>query len=149
MKSCQNCNNHHLKEAVIKMWYMSKKEYESRLKKIKYKNLTKERKAKLKAEMAKYKPKRKPPSTSKIILFAVFLLCIQIVAFCEYAMITLSDASAMYVLIGIPATLVPTVISYYNKSRAENTVGGIVFETAMQSKQCDEEEDLSGDDAVG
>lgn len=110
---------------------MSEEEYKARLKMIKAKNLTKERKAKLKKEKDKYKTKLKLPSTSKLVLFGVFLFCIEILIFCEYAMIVMGDASAMYALIGIPATLIPTVMSYYNKSKAENTINGIVYETAM------------------
>jgi hypothetical protein len=111
---------------------MSEKEFNRQLKIIKTKNLTKERKAKLKAEKEKYGRKFKMPSTSKLILLGVILLCIEIVAFCEYVMLALGDTSAMYVLIGIPASLIPIVMSYYSKSKAENTMGGIVFETAMR-----------------
>ncbi len=75
--------------------------------------------------------KRKPLSTSKLILLGMILLCLQIVFFCEYAMLTLGDTSAMYVLIGIPAALAPIVWGYYSKSKAENVAGGIVYESAM------------------
>ena len=133
---------------------MSEEKFQSCLEKIRYENLSKERKAILKAEKEKYKPKRKLPSTSKLILMAVFLLCIEIIFFSQYAMIVLGDVSAMYVLIGIPTTLVPTVLGYYNKSRAENTKGGITFETAMNEaamgvKFDDELNDPSNEDAKG
>ena len=75
--------------------------------------------------------KRKPLSTSKLILLGMILLCLQIVFFCEYAMLTLGDTSAMYVLIGIPAALAPIIWGYYGKSKAENVAGGIVYESAM------------------
>lgn len=75
--------------------------------------------------------KRKPLSTSKLILLGMILLCLQIVFFCEYAMLTLGDTSAMYVLIGIPAALAPIIWGYYGKSKAENVSGGIVYESAM------------------
>jgi hypothetical protein len=45
--------------------------------------------------------KRKPCSTSKLILLGMILLCLQIVFFCEYAMLTLGDTSAMNILNGI------------------------------------------------
>ena len=136
------------------MWNISEKEFNSRLKKIQEKNKSKERKKMLKEEKAKYKSKRKFPSTSKIVLFAVFLLCIEIVIFSEYAMIVLADASAMYVLIGIPTTLVPTIIAYYHKSRIENTKNGIVYDMAMLEKEqqdvdCDESEDVNLDGTQG
>lgn len=136
------------------MWDISEKEFNSRLKDIQEKNKSKERKKILEAEKSKYKTKRKLPSTSKIVLFAVFLLCVEIIIFSEYAMITLADASAMYVLIGVPTTLVPTIISYYNKSRAENTKGGIIYDTAMleqeqQEVDCDEFDDINLDGTQG
>lgn len=127
------------------MGYMSEREYNSRLKKIQDKNITKERKAKLKAEKRKHWPKFKLPSTSKLVLLIVFLLCIEIVIFCEYAMIVLGDASAMYVLIGIPTTLVPVILGYYNKSKAENSKDGITYDLAMLKM---EQQDMSGDEAT-
>ena len=126
------------------MWYISEKEFNSRLEAIQRMNLSKERKEKLKAEKYKHRHKRKLPSTSKLILLIVFLFCIEIIVFCEYAMLVLGDATAMYALIGVPATLVPVVLGYYNKSRAENTVGGITFETVMGVKLNDEQEDAKG-----
>ena len=125
------------------MGYMSEEKFQYRLKKIQKINLEKERKEKLKEEKLKYKPKRKWPSTSKLVLFGSILLCLEIIIFCEYMMIYTSDTSSMYVLIGIPATLVPIIWGYYSKSRAENTIGGIVYDTAMWDKQNDE--DMSGE----
>lgn len=116
-------------------FHLTEEEYNIRLKKLKEKNASKELKLKLKAEKRKYKTKFKLPSTSKLILLGVILLCLQIVIFCEYTMISTGDTSAMYVLIGIPATLIPIVWGYYSKAKAENTVGGIVYETAMKSNQ--------------
>ena len=75
--------------------------------------------------------KRKKFSTSKIALFIVFVLCIQIILFCEFMMFTTKDISAMYVLIGVPVSLISVVLGYYHKSTAENTVGGIVYDSAM------------------
>lgn len=127
------------------MFYLTEKEYELRMKRIKRDNISKERKWKLKEERKKYKTKFKLPSTSKLILLGVILLCIEIVVFCEYVMIMLGDTSAMYVLVGIPATLIPVIWGYYSKAKAENTVGGIVYEATMKSKQdTDNNEDLSG-----
>ena len=111
--------------------FLSEKEYESRLRRLKMINRSKERKQKLKEEERKYKAKLKPPSTSKLILIGAVLLCLEIVIFCEYTMIALGDTSAMYVLIGIPATLIPIIWGYYSKSKAENTQGGIVYDMAM------------------
>lgn len=121
------------------MKYISEKEFNFRMKEIQKENLSRERARKLKEEKKKGKPKRKLPSTSKLILLGMILLCVQIVIFCEYAMMTLYDASSLYVLIGIPAALAPIIWGYYSKSKAENTVGGIVYDTAMAEMQMQNE----------
>lgn len=78
------------------------------------------------------KNKKKKFSTSKIALWCVIVICIQIIIFAEYAMLKTGDLSSMYVLIGIPAALAPTMLGYLSKSKAENSVGGITYETAMR-----------------
>lgn len=118
---------------------ISESEYESELKKIQAQNLTKQRRLELKKERKRFSRKRGHISTSKIVMFCVILICVQIIAFVEYATITLSDTSAMYALIGIPTTLVPTICGYYNKSKAENTAGGITYDMAMKSGDDDRE----------
>lgn len=136
----------------ILMKYISEKEFNFRMKEIQKENLSKERARKLKEEKQKGKPKRRIPSTSKLILLGMILLCVQIVVFCEYAMMTLYDASSLYVLIGIPAALAPIIWGYYSKSKAENTVGGIVYDTAMAEMQMQNEtvdNDTTEDNSVG
>lgn len=54
------------------------------------------------------------------------------------------DTSFLYVLAGIPATLVPTILGYYSKSKSENTAGGIVFETAVANMNTDGSGELVG-----
>lgn len=128
---------------------ISEKEYNLRMERIQRENKAKERARKLKEEKRKGKPKRKLPSTSKLILLGMILLCVQIVIFCEYAMMTLYDASSLYVLIGIPAALAPIIWGYYSKSKAENTVGGIVYDTAMAGMQMNNEpvsDDMTAED---
>lgn len=110
---------------------MTKEKYEAKLKKIKEKNRSEKLKQSLNKEKNKYKNKRSL-STSKIILIGATLLCLQIILFCEYMMFRTSDLSSMYVLIGIAASLTSIVIGYYVKSKAENTIGGIVYDTAME-----------------
>ena len=111
---------------------MSKSEFEEKLKNIQSINEQKEMARILKEEKNKGKQKLKLPSTSKLVLLVVFLMCIEILFFCEFAMIVLGDAEAMYALIGIPAALVPVCLGYFNKSKHENTNGGIVYDTAME-----------------
>ena len=116
------------------MGYITKDEYEKRLKQIQAKNLHKLRKRKLHQERRKYNIRLKLPSTSKLVLMGVFLICIEILVFAEYAMISLGDTSAMYALIGVPAALIPICLGYYNKAKAENTIGGITYEQAFAQK---------------
>lgn len=75
--------------------------------------------------------KKKKFSTSKLVLWATFLMCVEIIVFCQYAIIRLEDASSIYAMIGAPVTFIPVVIGYFVKSKAENTSGGLVYESAM------------------
>ena len=132
------------------MKYLSEKEFNAKMKRIKTENLTKKRKAQLKEERKKGNPQKKVFSTSKIVLIGMILICVEIVLFCEYAMLKLMDTSSMYVLIGIPVALAPIIWGYYSKSKAENTSGGIVYETAMaqldiENSQNNSEESGSSD----
>ena len=111
------------------MFYMDEKEYELKMEKIEEQNKSFERKKALKE--AKQKRKINFPSTSKVILFSMIILCVEIIIFAEYAMLSMENMSAMYALIGIPVALTPTIWGYYSKSKAENTKGGITYETAM------------------
>lgn len=118
------------------------------MRRIKAVNKNKKRLKALKAERRKMYPKFKLPSTSKLVLLSSILICFEIVIFCEYAIIKLQDTSAMYALIGIPATLIPIIWAYYSKSKAENTAGGIVYETAMRENQKTDAEDLCNDNVI-
>lgn len=126
------------------MAYLSKQEYEKQLNRIRMDNASAARKMRLKEERSKYSRKMKLPSTSKLLLWAAVLLCLEIVVFCEYMCQLTGDTSFLYALASIPATLVPTILGYYNKSKSENTVGGIVFETAIGNMNTD-----SSSEAVG
>ena len=113
------------------MKYLSEAKYKSRLRKIELNNKSKERKQKLREEKRKYGLKLKLPATSKLVLLVVFLMCIEILIFSQYAMIKLGDINAMYALISVPVSLVPVSLAYMWKSKAENTSGGIVYERSM------------------
>lgn len=119
------------RDEVVEMAFMTEVEFEKKLKKIQEENIQKERLKQLKDERNKSKPAKKPASTSKVILWAVSIMCLEIIIFCEYIMVALQDTSAMYVLIGVPVSLIPVVLGYYYKAKAENTAGGITYETAM------------------
>lgn len=127
------------------MNYISEREYEAQMRRLKKINESREREKKLKEERDKYGFKFKMPSTSKIVLFVVFVLCLQILFFCERIMEETGDLSALYVLIGVPVSLVPICLGYYWKSCQENTSGGIIYDTAMRNQTGSEDE--SCDDA--
>lgn len=133
------------------MRYLTDSQYNKQLKKIQIKNQQKEKRQKLREEKNKYKPKLKLPTTSKLLLIGAILLCLEIVVFCEYVMLKLQDSSSMYVLIGIPASLIPIILGYFHKSRAENTSGGIVFETVMSqmTEITNEDKSIENDSSVG
>ncbi len=149
--------------------YLSETDFEDKLAKIKENNASKERKQLLQAEKDKYKStkNKRPLSTSKLLLWVVVLICIEIIIFSEYVMIKLNDTSTLYTLIGVPVTLIPTVLGYYFKSAKENTAGGIVYESFLNEfgvknddieelEQFDnveteitETEEINNDEAVG
>lgn len=126
------------------MSYLSKKKYEKQLADIRRDNASKARKRVLQEERKKYRPKIKLPSTSKMLLWTAVLLCMEILVFCQIAFFMTHDTSFLYVLAGIPATLVPTILGYYSKSKSENTAGGIVFETAVANMNTDGSGELVG-----
>ena len=101
------------------MSYLTKDQYEKKMQSLRHKNIQRLRKRNLRAEKYKYYPKIKMPSTSKLVLLGVFLICIEILLFSEYVMIAIGDASALYALIGIPAALIPICLGYYSKAKAE------------------------------
>lgn len=121
---------------------MTEEEFNEELRAIQEENLYKEQRRKLKEERRKGRVKRKLPSTSKIVLFCVIVLCVEIVIFCEWAMVKLYDTSSMYVLVGIPAALAPIIWGYYSKAKAENTGAngvGIVFQNMMNEYNANNE----------
>ena len=112
---------------------MTNEEFKQELEEIREKNKQHEMKYRLRKERMKGLPhfKMKKPATSKVALFLTIFITFQIVLFVEYVMLKYGDFSATYALIGIPATLAPSIISYMNKSKAENSVGGITYDSAM------------------
>ena len=117
---------------IFNRQYISDRAYKTELTKIKNTNKSIERKQKLKQEKNKYKNHIKLPSISKIILFGMILLCLEIVIFSEIFIYKNNDSNGLYALIGIPVALVPIIWGYYSKSKAENTEGGIVYDMAMK-----------------
>nr|UWD75545.1 MAG: hypothetical protein [Bacteriophage sp.] len=133
------------------MKYLTSREYELELKKIKAQNRQIEMKRNLKAAKVK-RFNLKKPNTSKLIVFVVFAICLQILWFSEHMISLTGDTSYMYALIGIPAALIPTILGYYAKASKENQVGGITYDTAMCNLESQERpvfDHVSEDEAVG
>nr|WP_297933197.1 hypothetical protein [uncultured Lachnoclostridium sp.] len=132
---------------------MTEQEYKQKEEKIKQRNKNIQMKQKLHRMKKSRFPKFKKPSTSKIVLFIVFVICIQILWFSEHMAITTGGTSYMYSLIGVPVTLIPTIISYYAKASRENRVGGITYDMAMTQQNTDNysftSDDTDSDGAVG
>lgn len=117
------------------MAYMSKGQYDSKLAKLQKRNESIERRRKLREERMKYWPKFVLPSTSKIVLIISAILCLEILAFCQYMIVKTGDTNALYAMVGALFTFMPVVIGYFVKSTKENTRNGITFETAMAQIQ--------------
>lgn len=114
---------------------MTDREYQRKLSKIKAHNKQVKMRRKLREERFKLFPKFKFPSTSKLVLLAVFLLNIHIIWYVEHIMDKYGDLSALYALIGVPATLIPSVLAYMHKAGKENQIGGITYDMAMSEMQ--------------
>lgn len=112
---------------------MTTKEYEEKLKRIKYKNKQKEMKLKLKKEEDKYKKKIKFPSTTKLIVLYLFVIFNVVLIFAMYAMWYFADLTYLGVLITDIAAQVLTAFIYMRKSQIENTsTQGFVYEARMK-----------------
>ena len=118
------------------MRYISEKEYNAEMLRIKHENESKARLRKLKAERAKGRQKKsRSISNSKLVLWAMVILVFCIAIWFMYESHRLCDLSQAYALLGIVASLAPVIFGYYSKSKAENTDGGIVYETAMKEQE--------------
>lgn len=117
------------------MIYMTDSQYNSKLAKLQKRNVSIERRRKLREERMKYWPKFVLPSTSKIVLIVSAILCLEILAFCQYMIIKTGDTNALYAMVGALFTFMAVVLGYFVKSTRENTSGGITYETAMAQIQ--------------
>ena len=113
------------------MVYMTKNQYDSKMAKLQKRNESIERRRKLREERMKYFPKFVLPSTSKIVLIVSAILCLEILAFCQYMIVVTGDTNALYAMVGALFTFMAVVLGYFVKSTKENTRNGITFETAM------------------
>ena len=106
------------------MKYISEKEYNAEMLRIKRDNESKARQRKLKAAMV-----------ALVFCIAIWFM---------YESHRLCDLSQAYALLGIVASLAPVIFGYYSKSKAENTEGGIVYETAMKEQETTNSESGKG-----
>lgn len=118
------------------MRFLNRTKYEKKLENLKRKNEIAKQKNELIAEKNKYKKKT---TTSKLLLVVVVLLCLEIIIFSQYVMVKFQDLTALYTLISVPVTIVPVALGYFYKSKSENTVNGIVYETAMRQLEAGNE----------
>lgn len=128
------------------MRYMSEDEFKEKLREIERENETLMRIEKLEKERSRFQKQKKKITASKLALMVMFVIVFEIVIFTEYLMYTTQDLSALYVLIGIPATMILPLWRFYAKSQAQNTNGGIVFQTAMKENQA---ESISNEQVIG
>jgi len=110
---------------------ISEQEFNRRLTELQLINESKERELQLKKEENKYKRIPKLPSTSKLMAVYCFILFNVIAIYAMVAMWHFQDLQYLGVLIADIAGQVMTYGLYANKSKAENTTGGIIYETAM------------------
>lgn len=127
------------------MRYISEKEYNAEMSRIKHENESKARMRKLKAERAKGQPRKsKKISNSKLVLWAMVALVFCIAIWFMYESHRLCDLSQAYALLGIVASLAPVIFGYYSKSKAENTKNGIIYESAMKQMQENSDDNSEG-----
>ena len=128
------------------MKYLTEKEFEKKLAQIQQKKRQYEMKKELREAKRRF-PKLKKPRTSKMVLWTVIALCIQILWFTEHMATTTGDTSFMYALVAIPASLIPTVLSYMKNSRVEHQMGQFENPIETPSTNCSENENENN--AVG
>lgn len=122
------------------MKYLTEKDFEKEMAQINWKKRQYEMKKELREAKRRF-PKFKKPRTSKMVLWTVIALCIQILWFTEHMATTTGDTSFMYALVAIPASLIPTVLSYMKNSRVEHQMGQFENPIEIPSTDCSENED--------
>ena len=98
------------------MKYLTEKEFEKEMTQIKQQKRQYEMRKELR------EAKRRFPKFKKV-LWTVIAICIQILWFTEHMATITGDTSFMYALVAIPASLIPTVLSYMKNSRVEHQMG--------------------------
>lgn len=129
---------------------LSENDFNSKMEEIQRDNIMYQRKQLLRIEKRKYRPMPKIPSTSKLMSCYLFIMLNIVLIFAMIAMWHFQDLTYLGVLITDIGAQLLTYVSYNKKSTAENTSGGIIYETAMlQAKQAENSTDDDGEEAVG
>lgn len=76
--------------------------------------------------------KAKKLAWSKILMVIMIALCGEIIIYTEVIMWITWDTSSLYALVGVAASLAASIWAYCEKSKAENTKGGITYDVAMK-----------------
>ena len=95
------------------------------------------------------KPRKKAWTTSKVIAIGVLVMdsvaTLAVLALCGLAIVRQFQGALPYLttLIGALQAVTGVVLgAYFNKSKAENTKGGIVYDTALGNTAPDSDADL-------
>ena len=125
---------------------MTNEEFKQELEEIREKNKQHEMKHRLRKERMKGLPhfNFKKPRTSKMVVWTVIGMCIQILLFSEYMAVKTGDTSFMYSLVAIPAALLPTVLSYMKNSRIEHQMGQFENSGEMSAYNSDNNSEIIG-----
>ena len=110
---------------------MTKKQ-EAKLKKLKAQNEYLKKKDKLLSERDLYK-KKKSFSYSKALLAYLMFICTAIIIYVGAIIVYLQDTSVLPILITSVVGAIISFITYEVKSVKENSVGGIVYDLAMNT----------------
>lgn len=92
--------------------------------------------------------KPKKPSWTKVMMVIIVAVCIEIIIYSEVVMWLRYDLSALYALVGVPAAMFGVFWSYSEKSKAENSKGGITYDMAMKELE-EKQPELDPDEAEG
>lgn len=114
------------------MFHLSEQDFQKQMEKAQQRNESLLRMQELRKERNKYSQRKKLP-TSKLITYYLFIVLNVVLVYSMVVMYKFQDLSYLGALITDIAAQVITYFIYAQKSRAENTVGGITYETAMRN----------------
>lgn len=131
--------------AMARQRWKQKREYTARLRELEKQKELLELKKQVRdreIELGIRKPRRKP-CWSKAMMAVVYVICIEIIVYAEAVMWVRHDLSALYALIGVPAAMLGVFWAYAEKSKCENTKGGITYDIAL--REAPEKEPAGGE----